>query len=348
MQYGVALHSLKPLIRYLILRDPTGLDAFSLSQLHSRASDLVWADLILTKPQVDELWELVLRTNPSLELACQLAMMWEVRDMGIMGLLLYCCENYGELIELNRTYLTHQGTKERAVHFTRGKETWVEIGHESDFLTVPLFTQIYLACSGVFAVRQVIDGQDGLLRVELPLEKPDHSVVNILQQQIGAPVLFKSSTIRLVYDNNLMARPLKGKDPVLRALLLNHLESDGTLRASAHPDNIMVDVRILIRDLPKDSNLTAERVADSLGLSRRTLDRRLSESGVTFNELKEDVLKSMAIDQLQKGVAIRDISRELGFSNLSSFSRAFKRWTNMSPRGLKSPRGSLRPLEKSK
>lgn len=345
MQHGVALHALKPLVRYLILKDPKGLETFSASHLQRRASDLVWADMILTKPQVDELWKFVMQTQPELELACHLAMMWELRDMGVMGLLLYCCENYGELVDLNRTYLSHQSTKERAVHISRGKETWIEIGSEADFLSTPLFVQIYLSCSGVFAVRQVIEGADGLIRVELPHEKPDQSTVAMLQTQLNAPVLFKSNKIRLVYDSHLMSRSLKGKDPILRALLLNHLESSGSLKTAGHPDNVLVDVRTLIRDLPKDSNLTADRVADSMGVSRRTLDRRLSESGVTFNELKEDVLKSIAIDQLQKGISIREISKDLGFSNLSSFSRAFKRWTNMSPRGLKSPRISARNTE---
>ena len=76
-----------------------------------------------------------------------------------------------------------------------------------------------------------------------------------------------------------------------------------------------------------------ERVAEHIGSSVRTLQRRLSEAGVTHTALVEHARRDMALKKLKTTrLPIGQVAKELGFRDPSSFSRAFQRWTGMSPR----------------
>ena len=74
-------------------------------------------------------------------------------------------------------------------------------------------------------------------------------------------------------------------------------------------------------------------VAKKLGMSERTLARRLAEEGVTFNEILQQLKASLAIRYLEDdGMPISRIAWLLGFEEASSFSHACRRWTGKSPR----------------
>jgi AraC-like DNA-binding protein len=73
-------------------------------------------------------------------------------------------------------------------------------------------------------------------------------------------------------------------------------------------------------------------VASKLGMTRRSLQRRLAEKGTTFNRLSEELLRDRAKALLtQAGESITDIALNLGYTDTAHFTRAFKRWTGVSP-----------------
>ena len=79
-----------------------------------------------------------------------------------------------------------------------------------------------------------------------------------------------------------------------------------------------------------------ERVAERMGSSVRTLQRRLSEAGVTHTALVEHARCDRALRRLRTTrLPIGQVAKELGFRDPSSFSRAFQRWTGMSPRAYR-------------
>jgi AraC-like DNA-binding protein len=76
-----------------------------------------------------------------------------------------------------------------------------------------------------------------------------------------------------------------------------------------------------------------ERVAEHLGLSARTLQRKLQDLGTTHNELVDQIRHELATRYLaEKEMAICEVAYLLGFSEPSSFHRAFKRWTGTTPK----------------
>ncbi len=81
-----------------------------------------------------------------------------------------------------------------------------------------------------------------------------------------------------------------------------------------------------------DSPLSIGHVAEELNLSKRTLQRRLQQQSVNFAELRDQVRYHYSIDYLVKNrKSIDSISAALDFSDRTSFTNAFKRWTGMSP-----------------
>ena len=74
-------------------------------------------------------------------------------------------------------------------------------------------------------------------------------------------------------------------------------------------------------------------MARKLGMSERTLARRLAEEGITFIEVRQQLKASLASRYLEDdGMPISRIAWLLGFEEVSSFSHACRRWTGKSPR----------------
>ena len=74
-------------------------------------------------------------------------------------------------------------------------------------------------------------------------------------------------------------------------------------------------------------------VARSLAMSPRNLQRRLAEEGTSFSALLEEARTSLARTYVEEGrLSVTEIAFMLGFADTSAFSRAFKRWTGLSPR----------------
>lgn len=96
--------------------------------------------------------------------------------------------------------------------------------------------------------------------------------------------------------------------------------------------------RLLLQEM-RDSP-AIEHLARKLGASPRTLQRRLKDAGTSFSDVYEEVRLRLACRLLsQRDSTMVSVAQELGFSDQSAFSRAFKRWTGVSPRRFR--RGQL-------
>jgi AraC-like DNA-binding protein len=79
-------------------------------------------------------------------------------------------------------------------------------------------------------------------------------------------------------------------------------------------------------------NVSVRKVSRSLNVSERTMQRRLEQAGLSFNGLVRQLRQELAEAWLQTGkFDIKHISYMLGYSDVSAFSRAYKRWTGLSP-----------------
>lgn len=108
--------------------------------------------------------------------------------------------------------------------------------------------------------------------------------------------------------------------------------ADTLLQELATRDSLRARIEAHILPDLHEGTLSMDKVARDLGMSRQTLYRRLREEGVTFAELHDDLRQRMARDYLTaRKVSVNETAYLLGFSEASSFVRAFKRWTGQSP-----------------
>jgi AraC-like DNA-binding protein len=154
----------------------------------------------------------------------------------------------------------------------------------------------------------------------------------------GAPVLY--GAVRAGFDCDRKALDLRQSkgDPHLHETLLQIAKKLGF--ASDGKSGIEVSVRSRLRNLLPRAQAVAERVARSLGMSERTLHRRLSESGTSFQE----VLDQFRVEEserllLQRKLDFAAVALALGFSDQAAWNRFFRRLRNMSPKQWQSANG---------
>lgn len=92
-------------------------------------------------------------------------------------------------------------------------------------------------------------------------------------------------------------------------------------------------VESLLMPLLHTGDIGMEAIASKIGVSRQTLYRNLKAEGVTFEEVLDELRHKMALDYLRtRKVSVNETAYLVGFSDPAAFSRAFKRWTGVSPR----------------
>jgi AraC-like DNA-binding protein len=146
----------------------------------------------------------------------------------------------------------------------------------------------------------------------------------------NAPVVFNCVDNSLVMDREFCAQPIPAADPNLFKILGHYL--DDVLSRAPREDGLSASIRKTIAELMKDGNPKLTRVAKGLALSPRTLQRRLKEGGLEFKALVDDTRRRLAVEYLKDSENTQtEIAFLLGYSEVSAFSRAFKRWTGTTP-----------------
>ncbi|WP_196159040.1 AraC family transcriptional regulator [Reinekea sp. G2M2-21] len=97
-------------------------------------------------------------------------------------------------------------------------------------------------------------------------------------------------------------------------------------------DTLPMRVQRIIREELAVSSVTRAEVARQLGMSEKTLERRLSESDLSFSAVLQRTRETLADMYLKTpGMSIDEIARKLGYSDRSAFTKAYKRWTGNTP-----------------
>ncbi len=144
-----------------------------------------------------------------------------------------------------------------------------------------------------------------------------------------APVRFGAEQTQLVLPAAALEASLHSADPKLLAILTR--AADELARQAPSEPTLTASAKRVLREALRSDQATIDEVAAKLGLTSRSLQRRLKDEGTAFQTLREDVRRELAQRYLADGLSIAEISFLLGFSEPSAFFRAFKRWTGKTP-----------------
>jgi AraC-like DNA-binding protein len=146
----------------------------------------------------------------------------------------------------------------------------------------------------------------------------------------GCALVFAAPFSGFVFDAARLETPLASADPSLHGVLRQHAER--LLAELAPGDGLVERVRTQVLSTLASGPVGANEVAAQMGVTRRTLTRRLAQHGTSFRALLEDVRCQAAKHYLKStDHSVEDIAFLLGFSESSAFVRAFKRWTTLAP-----------------
>lgn len=149
------------------------------------------------------------------------------------------------------------------------------------------------------------------------------------------PVLFSQARNALELDRRLLDARLDGGYPALHQQAEVRVEQ--RLSLQSRPTGLSAAVEQLYADRPQLLAQGIERIAKELGLNVRTLQRKLREEGQRFAQLQARVQYRLAMRYLGEPKAdIESVSEKLGFSDRRSFTRAFTRWSGVSPSAFRS------------
>lgn len=155
---------------------------------------------------------------------------------------------------------------------------------------------------------------------------------------LGCDVEFASDANEIVFPGAVSTLPIVSADRHLHELLVKY--ADEAL-ADQTPARATVRSRVekAIAPLLPHGKAQAAAIARELGMSRRTLARALASERITFSELLDQYRMDLAEAYLTHGeLTISQIAWLLGYREVSTFTHAFKRWTGMTPRQLRSKR----------
>jgi AraC-like DNA-binding protein len=135
---------------------------------------------------------------------------------------------------------------------------------------------------------------------------------------------FHARSFVLAVQREMLVEMSKRLEPGCAELKLSQ---DGSAKGT------VAALKELIAELLPDERPTIERVAPRLGMSIRTLQRRLRGWEHSFEGILDETRREIAIARLTAGdTSITETAFLLGYSDLSHFTRAFRRWTGTTPR----------------
>ena len=148
---------------------------------------------------------------------------------------------------------------------------------------------------------------------------------------VGTAVEFGATTDEFALNANARELPLIHADPYLNNLLLEYCEAALTDRRG-NVSQLRTRVENAISSLLPHGRVVVDDVARSLGMSKRTLARKLSDEGLKFTEILQHLRRDLAVRYLDdRKLHISKIAWLLGFNEVSAFTHACRRWTGKTP-----------------
>ncbi|MES2153232.1 MAG: AraC family transcriptional regulator [Pseudomonadota bacterium] len=245
----------------------------------------------------------------------------------VYGLILLSCRDFGQAFEQTIRYeqLAHDlGRSALHLDGAQAQYEWI-----SNF---PGATRHLV--ESVFAGIRVFTSW--LAGVELPAARLEFGHAGAADgaeylRLFGVMPAFGAQSNAVAFDARLLAWPVPNADVGLYPVLQQHAEQLLGQRRFGEAGVVAQVHAAIIRNLAHD-RVRLALIADELKLSPRTLQRKLSEAGASFQQVLDQARHALALDYLrQPGLSLVDIAFLLGYREQSAFTHAFKDWAGVNP-----------------
>lgn len=254
-------------------------------------------------------------------------------ELSIVGLIAYSARTMGEAFEQTNRYARlvvevdgHEAGARFAIH-RREDGVWL-VDRRRNPNAFPELTESTWVRFIHDRKRAYPDREPYVLEVHMTHDAPAHSAA--YRAYFDMPLVFGAPWNAMRIRESWLDEPTGSKDRYVFGVFAAH--ADQLLQSLSTMATIRGRIESALLPVLHTGNVTMTEVARRLGFSRSTLHRRLKAEGETFEAILDDLRRRMAIEYIDgRKVSVNEAAYLTGFSDPSAFSRAFRRWTGMSP-----------------
>lgn len=255
----------------------------------------------------------------------------QLAALGIVGQLIQTCSTVGEALT-HAAAATHLITNQFGMEVSTAARSFTVrfIPFKKDEGTQTLAFRQMMDVFMVFVLHEL----DGLVLekirpagVSFPYKITDQAEY---ERVLRCGAIRTGGVYALEFDKKYWDEPILTADYELQGMLLKKVgTADNTL---ATGQNLQTRISNFLLANTYLGIPSLEELAANFNTSARSLQRKLQEEGVTYQQIVDTIRKSLALHYLQSGnYPLKEISYILGYNEISAFNRAFKRWTGTTP-----------------
>jgi len=259
-------------------------------------------------------------------LALRLAQQVQPRSFQLLGYACISCATLGEALQrLQRFEALVWDSGHSELH---DEGAWLALTWQAPTLPWIPRQVVEMAIGGWLALgRQLCTETTALGGLQVEFRHRLADTPQRYQELLGCPVRGNAPRNALLLPKALLSMPLRQADPLLNQLMDAQAQQQLSQRSS-----LAEQVRGLLRQSLPHADCDAERLAMQLGLSLRTLRRRLQAEGLSLQLLLDEVRHDLALAHLRHSSrSLLEIACLLGFADQGAFTRAFRRWQCCAP-----------------
>jgi len=264
-----------------------------------------------------------------------LARDFDPRELGLLYYVMASSQTLGD--GLKRVARYSQITNEAiVVRYLEGNRLIINLSYSG----VPRHSerhQIEFCMFGVLRICRMLTGQK-LVPQQFSIAHHRSGTNSEMARFVGTKVEFGADKDELALNLDARELPLIHADTHLNDLLLKYCEAALAGRRG-NVSELRTRVENEISSLLPHGRVLVEDVARSLGMSERTLARKLSDEGLNFTEILQQLRRDLAVRYLDdRKLHVSKIAWMLGFTEVSAFTHACRRWTGKTPRETRTAR----------
>lgn len=279
------------------------------------------------------LWATLIARFPSDHLGLEVAMRWRAESLGLLGYVAANATTLGEALDRFVALQALVDGETRMSRVVRDDRVVVTFVRDPALSALRQPVEALLASGHAFFQ---LSSDTSLVARRVRMSHPSSLAAAPYRAFFGTTVEHGARIDELQYDASILDRPIPKADPTLGAYLLEAARSAHArfleARAASEADRSERLAREVKRRLAAREPITIELTSKTLGTSVRALQRALADEGTSFRDVVDGERRRVAELLLATPrTSVSEVATELGFAEIASFSRAFKRWTRTSP-----------------
>jgi AraC-like DNA-binding protein len=274
------------------------------------------------------LWDAATELSGDPAISLRVAERFALGQFGSFEYLLHNCSTFAQLIQHANAFMRLLDDLAQLELLVEDGRVILRLSRRGGYPIPPQGVECTFALLNAKA-RALVPAAHGMAR-EVHFTHPRVAPLESYEEYFGCRVRFSAEHNQLVGDASFVDQPLPG-DPRLLSLLEEHARRK--LEQVRQSDPLLHDVRRhLLNQLRGGASPDLALLARAMHMSERTLRRRLQAAGTRYQDMLDNLRAQLAKEYvLQAESDAVNVSERLGFSDPSTFYRAFKRWTGMTP-----------------